>query len=126
MARYVFPDGELIEVGSVVTELQSVGFEARHVEDLREHYALTLRAWVTNLESHWDEAVRLVGRGPGPHLAPLPGGLRGQLRGRRHPIHQVLAVKPDGGDAGMPLRPNWDRLPLRRTGSSGGEVLVLP
>ncbi len=75
MGRYVFPDGELIEVGSVVTELQRTGLEVRHVESLREHYALTLRAWLANLEANWDEAVELVGRAPGPHLAPLPGRL---------------------------------------------------
>src|SRR5690606_14145108 len=61
--RYVFPDGELHEVGSVVSRMQQVGFEVRHLESLREHYALTLRAWVTNLEQHWDEAVRLAGEG---------------------------------------------------------------
>jgi len=55
--RYVFPDGELHEVGSVVSTMQGAGFEVRHVESLREHYALTLRAWVSNLEASWDEAV---------------------------------------------------------------------
>ena len=106
MGRYVFPDGELIEVGSVVTELQSLGFEARHVEDLREHYALTLRAWVANLEANWDRG-RAGGRRPGTHLAPLPGRLRGQLRRGGTQIHQVLGVKANGGRSGMPLRPTF-------------------
>ena len=61
--RYVFPDGELHEVGSVVSTMQRTGFEVRHVESLREHYALTLRAWVSNLEASWDEAVAEVGPG---------------------------------------------------------------
>src|SRR6266540_523778 len=39
--RYVFPDGELHEVGSVVSAIQRAGFEARHMESIREHYALT-------------------------------------------------------------------------------------
>ena len=43
--RYVFPDGELHEAGSVVSAMQQDGFEVRHLESLREHYALTLRAW---------------------------------------------------------------------------------
>jgi cyclopropane-fatty-acyl-phospholipid synthase len=59
--RYVFPDGELHEVGEVVSAIQREGFEVRHLETLREHYALTLRAWVRNLEDNWEEAVSLVG-----------------------------------------------------------------
>src|SRR5581483_9705185 len=59
--RYVFPDGELHEVGSVVSVLQESGFEVRDVESLREHYARTLRCWVDNLETHWDEAVAEAG-----------------------------------------------------------------
>jgi hypothetical protein len=71
--RYVFPDGELHEVGSVVSRMQRAGLEARHVEGLREHYALTLRAWVRNLEAAWP---RLGVLRPIVHLggfATLPG-----------------------------------------------------
>ncbi len=59
--RYVFPDGELIDVADVVREMERAGFEVRDVESLREHYVKTLRAWVANLEASWDEAVKLVG-----------------------------------------------------------------
>src|SRR5205085_8984971 len=61
VGRYVFPDGELIDVGEVVLAMEAAGFEVRDVEALREHYALTLRAWVANLEAQWDRAVELVG-----------------------------------------------------------------
>ena len=43
--RYVFPDGELTGVGRITTAAQDVGLEVRHVENLREHYAMTLRGW---------------------------------------------------------------------------------
>ena len=46
IGRYVFPDGELIDVGDSVLAMERAGFEVRDVESLREHYALTLRAWV--------------------------------------------------------------------------------
>ena len=59
--RYVFPDGELQPLDVMVGALENAGFEVRDVESLREHYALTLRAWVANLEGRWDEAVRLAG-----------------------------------------------------------------
>src|SRR5919204_2161246 len=60
---YVFPDGELAPVGTTVTQLERAGFEVRDVESLREHYALTLRRWVANLEADWARAVRLAGAG---------------------------------------------------------------
>src|SRR3546814_13433959 len=63
MGRYVFPDGELLDIGDTVRAMQDAGFEVRDVESLREHYALTLRQWVANLEARWDEAVDLVGAG---------------------------------------------------------------
>ena len=61
--RYVFPDGELHPLSTIVDVLESAGFEVRDVESLREHYADTLRAWVANLEQNWDEAVRLSSAG---------------------------------------------------------------
>src|SRR3546814_7267074 len=61
MGRYVFPDGELLDVADTVFSMERAGFEVRDVEALREHYALTLRDWVANLEQHWDDAVALVG-----------------------------------------------------------------
>jgi cyclopropane-fatty-acyl-phospholipid synthase len=61
VARYVFPDGELLDLADTVREMEGAGFEVRDVENLREHYARTLRCWVANLEADWDRAVELVG-----------------------------------------------------------------
>ena len=57
----MFPDGDLLRIGTVVREAERCGFEVRDVENLREHYALTLRAWHENLVKHRTEAVALVG-----------------------------------------------------------------
>ncbi len=105
--RYVFPDGELHEIGSVVSTIGAAGLEVRHVEDLREHYALTLRSWVGNLEAHWDEAVVEVGE-PRARIWRLymAGSALGFEAGRMQ-VHQVLAVRNAGGRSGMPLRPRW-------------------
>ena len=59
--RYVFPDGELVASASVIAGAERSGFELRDVESLREHYALTLRHWIRNLEARRREAVALVG-----------------------------------------------------------------
>lgn len=59
--RYVFPDGEVITLGETLSAAERVGFEARDVEGMREHYALTMRRWLANLAARHDEAVRLKG-----------------------------------------------------------------
>ena len=59
--KYVFPDGDLVAIGDITIVAERAGFEVRDVENLREHYARTLRAWVANLEAHHDEAVSQAG-----------------------------------------------------------------
>ncbi|MEA3214513.1 MAG: cyclopropane-fatty-acyl-phospholipid synthase, partial [Acidimicrobiia bacterium] len=107
--RYVFPDGELMEAGQVVTAAQRAGFEARNLESLREHYNLTLRRWVDNLEANWEEAVAEVGEGRTRvwHLY-LAGSADNFGRGGIS-VNQLLAVRPaERGASGMPLRPAWE------------------
>jgi cyclopropane-fatty-acyl-phospholipid synthase len=106
--RYVFPDGELLGPGRIVAQMHDTGFEVRHEENLREHYALTLAAWGVNLERHWDEAVREVG----PHKARVwrlyMAASRFGFERNDIQLHQVLGVKLDShGRSGMPLRPDW-------------------
>ncbi len=109
IGRYVFPDGELIDVGEVLLAMERAGFEVRDVESLREHYSRTLHCWVANLEAHWDEAVALVGRAradiwrlymAGSALGFDDGGIA---------VHQVLGVAPGSdGASGMPrTRGEW-------------------
>jgi cyclopropane-fatty-acyl-phospholipid synthase len=107
--RYVFPDGELHEVGRVVSAIQAAGFEARHAENLREHYALTLRHWVDNLELNWAEAVAEVGeRRARVWRLYMAGSAINFEAGRTH-IHQVLGTpSTDAGASGMPLRPVFE------------------
>ncbi|MGW6689400.1 class I SAM-dependent methyltransferase [Streptomyces sp. NPDC054961] len=104
---YVFPDGELSPLGTTVGELERAGFEVRDVEALREHYALTLRAWVARLEKHWDEAVRLTSPGRARvWLLYMAASALGFERNRLG-VNQVLAVRTDGrgpAGSGMPLR----------------------
>jgi len=109
IGRYVFPDGELLDVGLVLLAMERAGFEVRDVESLREHYSRTLHCWVANLEARWDEAVALVGRARadiwrlymvGSAIGFDDGGIA---------VHQVLGVVPDSdGSSGMPrTRSDW-------------------
>src|SRR4051794_690893 len=103
VGRYVFPDGELQDVATVVGAMEDAGLEVRDVESLREHYARTLRHWVRNLEEHWDDAVRLVGeRRARIWRLYMTGSILG-FETADIAIHQVLAVKTTAaGDSGMP------------------------
>jgi cyclopropane-fatty-acyl-phospholipid synthase len=58
--QYVFPDGKLTSFRAVIDAAEAAGFETRDVESLREHYALTLRAWVARLLQHRDRAIALT------------------------------------------------------------------
>ena len=101
--RYVFPDGELHPLSTTVDALESAGFEVRDVESLREHYADTLRAWVTNLEQNWDQAVRLTSSGRARVWRLYMAGSALAFQSNRLGVTQVLAAKPRrGGASGFP------------------------
>jgi cyclopropane-fatty-acyl-phospholipid synthase len=106
--RYVFPDGELHEVGEVVSAIQKVGLEFRHGESLREHYVRTLRRWVANLENDWEKAVALVGVGRARVWRLYMAAFALNFEANDSQIHQVLAVRPTGGGASeLPMRPSF-------------------
>ncbi|OOO02239.1 MAG: putative fatty acid methyltransferase [Chromatiales bacterium USCg_Taylor] len=112
--RYVFPDGELIEVGRILSAMQQAGFEARHLENLREHYVLTLKHWCRNLEAQWDAAVAASSIGRVRVWRLYLAGSASRFVGDWIRVNQILAVKTEvgHGTSGMPLRPDWDG-PLR-------------
>ena len=106
--RYVFPDGELTGSGRIITEAQDVGLEVMHEENLREHYALTLRDWCRNLVDNWDECVAEVGEGTARVWGLYMAGSRVGFERNEIQLHQVLAVRPNhDGSSGLPLRPWW-------------------
>ncbi len=103
ISRYVFPDGELHEVGDVVSRIQAAGLEVRDVESLREHYARTLGHWAENLERNWSRAVELAGAARARIWRLYVTGSALQFAANRISVHQVLAVRTDrGGRSGMP------------------------
>ncbi|MFC9325750.1 class I SAM-dependent methyltransferase [Kitasatospora sp. NPDC057015] len=130
--KYVFPDGELAPVGSTVSLLEEAGFEVRDVESLREHYALTLREWVANLEANWGQAVRRVGRGRARVWRLYMAASALAFEENRIGINQVLAVRtPVDGSSGLPAtREQWLARPQRpelhlagdRSGTGSGGV----
>jgi cyclopropane-fatty-acyl-phospholipid synthase len=107
--RYIFPDGEVVTLSTTLAALEQVGFEVRDVEALREHYGMTLRAWVNNLLGSWQEAQRLV---PPSRARTWLLYLAAAALAFEHgnlTIHQVLAVRQgEGGASGLALtRGQW-------------------
>ncbi|MGH3815972.1 MAG: class I SAM-dependent methyltransferase, partial [Pseudonocardiaceae bacterium] len=100
--------GELTGSGRIIAEAQDAGFEVRDAENLREHYALTLKGWCANLVTNWDECVAEVG-GPTARVWGLyMAASRRAFERNGIQLHQVLAVRPDAtGNAHVPLRPWW-------------------
>jgi cyclopropane-fatty-acyl-phospholipid synthase len=84
--RYVFPDGELLGPGFLASQLHDSGFELRHEENLREHYARTWRLYMAGSRVSFSENYLQ--------------------------LHQMLGVRTEQGESGMPLRPDFE--------SSGG------
>ncbi|MEY9872243.1 cyclopropane-fatty-acyl-phospholipid synthase [Streptacidiphilus sp. MAP12-33] len=104
IAAYVFPDGELAPIGSTVAALEEAGFEVRDVESLREHYALTLRRWVANLQEDWTQGVKQAGLGRARVWRLYMAASALAFEENRIGVNQVLAVRtgPEGA-SGLPL-----------------------
>jgi cyclopropane-fatty-acyl-phospholipid synthase len=109
VGRYVFPDGELIDVGASVLAMERAGFEVRDVESLREHYAKTLRSWVANLEANWDAAVAAADVARARIWRLYMAGSAVAFDVGDINVHQVLGVVQAGsGDSAMPpTRAGW-------------------
>jgi cyclopropane-fatty-acyl-phospholipid synthase len=109
IAAYVFPDGELAPIGTMVSLLEQAGFEVRDAESLREHYALTLRRWVANLQEDWTQGVKLAGLGRARVWRLYMAASALAFEENRIGVNQVLAVRTGpGGASGLPLsRAAW-------------------
>lgn len=61
LAKYIFPGGELDDIGRSVTAMERAGFEVHDVEGWRRHYALTCEIWCRTLTDKKDAAIAEVG-----------------------------------------------------------------
>lgn len=118
ITHYVFPDGELHRVAKVILALERSGQELRDTEALREHYALTLRRWVDNLEADRHRAIAEVGeeRERIWRLYMTASALafeRGDIS-----IHQMITVLPGKEEKAL-YRPSPD-IALARPAFTGG------
>ena len=106
---YVFPDGELTPISISLLAAEKSGFEVRDVENLREHYALTLRHWVKRLESNHENALEFIDESTyRVWRLFMSGSAFGFTHGKTN-LFQTLLVKSDkDGRSGLPLtRKDW-------------------
>lgn len=103
--RYIFPDGELTAPSRVIQAMHNSGFELRHSENLREHYAKTLKKWCENLNANWSEAVSEVGENRARIWNLYMQMCQIGFESNSIQIHQFLGVKNDKiGKNDLPLR----------------------
>ena len=103
--RYIFPDGELTAPSRVTQAMHNSGFELRHSENLREHYAKTLAKWCENLTSNWDDAVKEVGENRARIWNLYMQMCRIGFESNSIQVHQFLGVDNDQfGSNDLPLR----------------------
>ena len=105
---YVFPDGELVPIAEILDAAERSGFEARDVENLREHYTLTLHHWLRHLEAHAEEARQLTDEVKYRIWRLYLAGAAHYFRTGKLNLYQSLLVKNDNGKSGMLLtRQDW-------------------
>jgi cyclopropane-fatty-acyl-phospholipid synthase len=108
--RYVFPDGELLPIGPLLSMAERSGFEVRDVESLREHYAMTLRHWLRRLEGSHDVATQIVDEKTYRVFRLYLSAFAARFQSGLFDLYQTLLVKSDGGASGLPLtRDDWYR-----------------
>ena len=105
---YIAPDMHMRPVGETIALIEDAGLEVRDVHMLREHYVRTILAWYASFESHWDEAVALVGEEVARVWRLYMVGSALTFEEGRMGVEQVLAVKRSpAGASGMPLVRSW-------------------
>jgi cyclopropane-fatty-acyl-phospholipid synthase len=107
--KYVFPNGELQTLLHTLACAARVGFEVRDVENLREHYVLTLENWVRRLAANRARALELTDEVNYRIFRIYMAGATMGFRNGVYHLDQCLLVRPNAdGTAGLPLmRADW-------------------
>ena len=106
--RYVFPDGRLVTLSEATIAAEAAGFEVRDVENLREHYELTLRRWIDGLRKHEAELQNYVSEATYRIWLLYLAGSAAAFRRGDIAVYQILFSRPEQGKCRLPLvREDW-------------------
>ena len=102
IAKYIFPGGELDDIGHSAVAMERAGFEVNDIEAWRLHYARTCRLWCERLTAEREKAIAHVGEEKYRIWVVYLAGVslaftRGTLR-----IYQTLASRNAKGPSPLP------------------------
>ncbi len=120
--KYIFPGGQLLHVGDVLTHMARAGLEMVDTENLRPHYARTLWGWSDALESRLDGAREVLAADGGSERAEktlrayrlyLAGSAMSFEQGWLA-LHQMLATRPSEAMENEKIKGARASYPFRR------------
>ena len=79
----------------------------RHLESLREHYALHVAPLGAQPRSEWDDAVREAGAGRARVWRLYMAAAAVGFEPDDNQVHQILGDATIDGESGFPLRPSF-------------------
>jgi cyclopropane-fatty-acyl-phospholipid synthase len=107
---YVFPDADLVPISIILRCAEESGFEIRDIENLREHYFLTLCQWLRRLETNAGEARRMIGETKYRIWRLYLAGSAYYFQSGKLGLYQTLLTKNGKGESPVPLRrEDWYR-----------------
>jgi cyclopropane-fatty-acyl-phospholipid synthase len=102
LQKYIFPGGELDDIGHTLSQMEIAGFEVQDVEALRQHYQKTTRAWCERLYKRRDEAEAMVGPETYRIWAAYLAGCSFAFQRGSARLYQTLASKSPKGFTSVP------------------------
>jgi cyclopropane-fatty-acyl-phospholipid synthase len=105
--RYVFPQGELPHISSVLKTMQLGGLEATDVENLRRHYARTMGHWSQSFEANADKLKVMVDEKRWRIWRVYLAGCQWTFEHDETSLYQVLCRKAGRLSSGMPWSRGW-------------------
>jgi cyclopropane-fatty-acyl-phospholipid synthase len=103
ITRFIFPGGELDTIGMTVTNLGRLGFETLDVEDMREHFELTLKHWEDRLYEKREDAYAMVGEARTRLWLIYFALFKKSFERGSVLVYQTVAQKRRPGPSGLPL-----------------------
>ena len=105
--RYVFPQGELPHIGTVLTTMQEGGLEPFDIESLRRHYARTLQCWSDGFEAKTERLKALVPEKTWRIWRMYLVGSQWAFEHDELSLFQVLCRRSGQGAASLPWSRGW-------------------